>query len=203
MKNLIVFGDSWPAGAELQYPQKDSFPTILSQKLNLNCKNLSQRGTSIDHAVSVFLETDLTESMVLFCTTGYARTMRFGGQQLCEVHPMDPAMEWYYTRLYSDELGKLNRIKNCLLVQEVCKNKRIPVYFVSNWDQLPSHHLLSNVQWSPKTFMQMINAGACNPDYTVDWSKINRKYMIQSSSHPNEAGHKLIAEELYTWISSR
>lgn len=203
MKNLIVFGDSWPAGAELQYPQKDSFPTILSQKLNLNCKNLSQRGTSIDHAVSVFLETDLTESMVLFCTTGYSRTLRINGQQLFEVHPTDPAMEWYYTRLYSDELGKLNRIKNCLLVQEVCKNKGIPVYFVSNWDPTPSHVLLDHAQWYPKTFMQMISAGSCNPDYEVDWSKVNRKYMIQRSSHPNEAGHRLIAEELYTWINFR
>lgn len=203
MKNLIVFGDSWPAGAQLQNPETDSFPAILAHKLNLNCKNLSQRGTSIDHAVNLFLKTDLTESMVLFCTTGYARTMRIDGQQLCEVHPTDPAMEWYYTRLYSDELGKLNRIKNCLLVQEVCKNKRIPVYFVSNWDPSPSDVLLDHSKWSPKTFMQMIDAGACNPDAEVDWSKVNRKYMIYYSSHPNEAGHRLIADELYTWISSQ
>jgi hypothetical protein len=124
MKNLIVFGDSWPAGADLQDPQKDSFPAILSQKLNLNCKNLSQRGTSIDHAVNVFLKTDVTDSMVLFCATGYARTMKIDSDQIFEVHPQDPNMEWYYTRLYSDELGKLNWIKNCLLVQEICKNKK-------------------------------------------------------------------------------
>jgi hypothetical protein len=203
MKNLIVFGDSWPAGSGLQDPQKDSFPTILAQKLNLNCKNLSQRSTSIDHAVNVFLKTDLTDSMVLFCTTGYARTMKIDCEQLSEVHPQDPAMEWYYTRLYSDELGKLNRIKNCLLVQEICRNKRIPVYFVSNWDPVPFHDLLDQAQWSPKTFMQMISAGSCNPDAEVDWSTVNRKYMIYHTSHPNEAGHRLIAEELHTWISSR
>lgn len=203
MKNLIVFGDSWPMGAELQDPINDSFPVLLAQKLNLNCKNLSQGGTSIDHAVTRFLETDIADSMILFCTTGYARTMKIDGDQIFEVHPQDPAMEWYYTKLYSDKLGNLNRIKNCLLVQEICKNKKIPVYFASNWDPLPSHTLIDQEQWCPKTFMQMISAGSCNPDYQVDWANVNRKYMIKRSSHPNEEGHRLIAEELYTWINSR
>jgi hypothetical protein len=203
MKNLIVFGDSWPAGADLQHPHQDSFPTILAQKLNLNCKNLSQNGSSIDHAVVKFLETDITNAIILFCATGYARTMKIDRGNLFEVHPQDPAMEWYYTKLYSDELGNLNRIKNCLLVQEVCKNKGIPVYFVSNWDPVPSHALLNHAQWSPKTFTQMISTGPCNPDYEVDWSKVNRKYMTQRSSHPNKEGHMLIAEELYRWINSQ
>jgi hypothetical protein len=49
----------------------------------------------------------------------------------------------------------------------------------------------------------MISAGSCNPDYEVNWANVNRKYMIKRSSHPNEEGHRLIAEELYTWINFR
>jgi hypothetical protein len=203
MKNLTVFGDSWPAGADLQNPNNDAFPALLANKLNLNLVDLSQRGTSIDHAVRAFLNTDITDSVVLFCITGYARTMYLDRDYAFEVHPMDPGMEWYYTKLYSDKLGKLNRIKNCLLVQEICKNKKIPVYFVSNWDQLPDHKLIDKTLWCSKTLIQMTGSTPISLDSDVDWSKINRKNMIRYSNHPNEAGHKLIAEELYTWISSR
>lgn len=202
MKKLLVFGDSWPWGADLKNPESDAFPILLANKLNLECVNLSRRATSIDHAVDAFLKTNLTDSVVLFCVTGYSRSMYFNGEYVCEIHPKDKDMEWYYTRVYSDELGQLNRLKNCLLIQEICNNEGIPVYFVSNWDQIPSHKLLDPTRWSPKTLIQMIGANNYNLDGHVDWKKVGRKNMVDSSSHPDETGHKLIAEELHKWISS-
>ena len=204
MKKLLVFGDSWPAGAELSNPSADAFPIILAKKLNLICENRSKSATSIDHAVLEFLKSDLTNAVVLFCVTGYSRSMYFDRGTVWEVHPSNAELEWYYTKMYSDELGQLNRLKNCLLIQEICINRGIPVYFVSNWDTVPTHTLLDSKLWAQQTLIQTI----CKKPYkvtgsTVDWLSIDRSDRINmTNNHPNAAGHHLIAEELYKWINS-
>jgi hypothetical protein len=210
MKQLVVFGDSWPAGAELNDPDQKCFPTMIGDLLKIQIDNRSQSGTSTDQAVLKFLNSDLTGSGVLFCFTSYARYIRFDEDQEFEVHPnnKDLASLNYYTQFYSDELGKFNFLKNILIIQGVCKSLNIPVYCVTNWNDVPRHKLIDQNLFYTKSLFEILGMTNVNTESAKEYNfKLqmlkNKQYIYPNTAHPNINGHKLIAEELASWINSR
>ena len=210
MKKLVVFGDSWPAGAELTDPSQYCFPTLIGNVLGLVIDNQSQPATSADQAVLRFLNYDLTDCGVLFCFTSYARYVMFEEEQEFEIHPRnkDLASLNYYTQIYSDKLGKFNFLKNILVVQGVCKSSNIPVYCVTNWNDVPEHSSIDPTIFYKKSLFEMlgmINVTTESGNNSNFGQQIfsNKQYIRPNIGHPNIAGHKLIAEELASWINSR
>ena len=57
MSTLYVFGDSWPAGSDLDDVVKQGFPYLIAQKNNYKLDNLSQAAVSIDHTCWEFIKT--------------------------------------------------------------------------------------------------------------------------------------------------
>jgi hypothetical protein len=208
MKKLVVFGDSWPAGAELTDPGQYCFPSLIGNLLNLQVDNQSQPGTSADQSVLRFLNYDLNNCSVLFCFTSYTRYIRFDNSQDLEVHPnnKDLASLNYYTQFYSDELGKFNFLKNILIVQGVCKSLNIPVYCITNWNTVPDHKLIDSNTFYKKSLFEILGMtnvtteSAKEYDFRLQMLR-NKQYIYPNSSHPNINGHKLIAEELASWIN--
>lgn len=206
---MVVFGDSWPRGAELNDPLNNAFPTLIGKQLNLEIINLAEAASSTDQAVYQFLKNiDLWKNKhtaVLFCLTSIARSMYFDASgKINEIHPTRsdlPSLN-YYIHIYSEQLGKTNQIKNVLLVQSVCKQFDVPVFFVTNWNDLPDHVLIDQEKIYKKSLFEIIGLTNIN-------SESNGSFLTQLRScdlikpnftHPNEKGHQIIASELSIWL---
>ena len=210
MKKLVVFGDSWPAGAELIDANQTCFPSIMGDILEIQIDNQSQSGSSADQALLKFLNYDLIDCAVLFCFTSYARYIRFDNAKDFEVHPnnRDLASLGYYAELYSDDLGQFNFLKNILVVQGVCKSSNIPVYCVSNWNTVPNHKLIDLNIFYKKSLFEILGMTNVTTESAKEYNfKLqmlrNKQYIYPNTAHPNAQGHRLIAEELASWINSR
>lgn len=201
---LLVFGDSWPAGAELSFGQK-AFPELLKNILNIQVENLSQSATSIDHAVYRLLDTITADNAkdykILFCLTGYSRSVFFKDANLQELHIRNRNIESvsYYSHIYSTELGKFNLLKNILLVQELCLRLEIPLYFIFNWSSVPNHPLINKNLFYKKSLVEILDMNNLDDDFQGPVQKPNQ-YIIPNVSHPNQLGHELIAKALGEWI---
>jgi hypothetical protein len=231
-KTLVVFGDSWPAGAELSNPM-DAFPFQLGTLLNMTTLNQACPATSIDHAVFQFLtffknynkpswpwsgpgwfnQRRQTEYVVLFCLTGKSRSWRLTQSGTEELHPRSktPQSVNYYKYIQSDELDDFNRIKNILLVQEICKKYNTPCYFVSNWETVPQFHMIDSELLYSKTLVEILDVptmeldkrgiSTCDTLYSLVELFEKSEYIVPNVSHPNIKGHAKIAEELFKWLS--
>lgn len=213
LKKLLVFGDSWPNGQELENPTRDSFPVLLADLVEFeSIENFSKPSTSVDQAVYEFinainnLDTATYDYTILFCLTGSDRSMYMSGKNTMEIHPYntDAISKAYYLYIHSDELAKFNLIRNILLVQEMCNNRNIPVYFVSNWNSVPEHDLITACIFD-KTLVGIL--GMVNFDDPVvsdgPFAQLKQSnYVLPNDCHPNPAGHKKIAEELANWINN-
>jgi hypothetical protein len=205
-KCLLTFGDSWPAGSELDARCNDQrFPELVARALGLGSINLAEPATSIDHAVlNLIQRTDLADSMVLFCVTAKERGMYFDGGQRVELHPQHtqlPSVS-YYSYLYSDKLGEYNRIKNVLLVQEICNRLNVPVRFVCNWNHPPQHALIDPDLFYPQSLVEILGIANFEDDSSFYSTRGCSPYINPNLGHPNLAGHRLIADTLTAWIQS-
>lgn len=209
IEKLVTFGDSWPAGAELADQDLHTrFPDVVAKNLKLESVNLSQCGTSIDHAVLEFLKNIDSiaddHSAVLFCLTAIERGMYFDPQPQ-ELHPQHrdlPSLS-YYSHIYSQELANHNRLKNVLLVQELCEKFKVPLMFVCNWNSPPIHSLLRSHRFYHKSLVEILGIKNFEDDNNFFVTREQCKYIKPNQGHPNVQGHDLIAQELTNWIKEK
>lgn len=208
VKKLLVFGDSWPAGAELKQPDTECFPYVIAQQLGLELKNYARGGTSTEQALHRLLNDvdDWDNSIVLFCLTGISRSMIIENKQnTTELHPLvsTPASDAYYKYIQSDDLDEFNRIRNVLAVQQCCWQKKSKCLFVSNWNPLPTHSMIDLAKFYPKTLTEILDLSK-NSD-TQFWTsrELNSKYVKPNYGHPNALGHMHIGSVLSDWIKEK
>jgi len=216
VKQLDVFGDSWPAGGELQHGDQYRFPDLLGILLNIKIANHAESATSIDQAVYQFINQyqhwNDGEHAVLFCLTDQARAMYFDQVRDREIHPAysnHPPSTAYYKHIYTDKLGQFNQLKNILLVQELCRKKQIPIFFVCNWAEPIKHDHVEPQNFYPQSLFEIL--GLTNPgtesstNFFRDSNKQLKdcKYIMPNQCHPNIAGHELIAKTLSIWIKEK
>jgi len=214
-KNLFVFGDSWPAGAELSnYDRTLTFPCNIANSLGMKLINCSVEATSQDQAVLSFLsrlndDAELFKnSKVLFCFTGYSRSMKFDqdNSAWAEVCPYNKEDKQYYKKMYTDELGQYNFLKNIILIQHVCKSLDIQIYCVTNWESAPKHMLIDDVLIYDKSLFEIVELTNANETSSSFWDQLQKKnknrnrYFQGMECHPNVLGHKKISDELTQWI---
>jgi len=208
VKKLLVFGDSWPAGAELEQPSTECFPYLIAQKLGLELKNYARGGTSTEQALYRLLNDvdDWDNSIVLFCLTGISRSMIIESKQYTtELHPLvpTPASNAYYKYIQSNELDEFNRVRNVLAVQQCCWQKKSKCLFVSNWNSLPIHPMIDLTHFYPKTLTEILNLSK-NSDIQFWTDKdLNSEYVRPNNGHPNAAGHMYISKVLSDWIKEK
>lgn len=206
MKNLIVFGDSWPYGFDLEDPESDCFPNVIAKKLDYRLFNFSEPSTSQDQAIYKLLNllnsnTEIfLDSKILFCFTAISRGIYFLNGKDFEIYHQNKKFKDYYTNIYSEELGQFTYTKNLLLIQNLCKNLSIPVYCISNWDNVPDHKMIDKSTVYNKTLFEILGIPSCEEMAHSDNQFKNNPY-LNRSSHPNKQGHELIAQELSSWIN--
>lgn len=206
MAKLVVFGDSWPAGAELSN-RNDAFPFLLADKLGVELEQIATDGSTQPFDVYRFIKwlehplTDRSNSLVLFCFTGKDRSWFFERGRVRSIHPSvdDPAVAAYYRHIYSSELANAEALKNMLLVQSLAATWGVGLYSIMNWDDVPTSMLVDNNCVYPQSLAGILG-GVVTSETGLSHFFDTSQYIVPNISHPNPLGHKCIADELYKWL---
>ena len=206
---LVTFGDSWPAGAELNSDEKP-FGQVISERLEWDFDNYAEPATSIPHMIlrlQQYIKDDpSSHPIALFCITSSSRSMYYDddymenmGWREIHISNEDAASESYYHHLYSDTLSHFHANVYILALQQICTRHNIKDRYVFCWE---SFNLMLGINTSkiyPRTLVDIIGAGmpAGRKDVLID---SNHECVKPNENHPNQKGHQKIADELTKWI---
>ena len=206
MSRLVVFGDSWPYGAELKAGEK-TFGELLHEKLGTDSfVNCSQEGTSIDHLVvqlkQYMSQADVGTDIAVFFISNPIRYMIHKKGNWDTIRPTgDKSMNtrFYYEYLQSDELDN-HRANTCILaLQNMCRYSTTIVkdIYLEGWSAIDwSYPSINKQKFLPKSALQMFEANMNNQTNELVKNQRN-PFIYPNKYHPNQKGHTLIAEELY------
>ena len=209
MNRLVVFGDSWPYGVELNQGEK-TFGELLHEKLGTDqFVNYSQEGTSIEHLIIQFknyssVKETATDYAVFFITNpiryminedGDWNTIRPTGDKTAKT-------KFYYEHLQSDALDHHRANVTVLALQNMCRTstKVIKDIYLEGWTNINWNYPgVDQKKFVPKTALQMFEAEMNKR--TKELVKYqNNPFIHPNKYHPNQKGHQLIADELYEFI---
>ena len=206
MSRLVVFGDSWPYGAELKVGEK-TFGELLHEKLGTDSfVNCSQEGTSIDHLVvqleQYMSQADVGTDIAVFFISNPIRYMIHKKGNWDTIRPTgDKSMNtrFYYEYLQSDELDN-HRANTCILaLQNMCRYSTTIVkdIYLEGWSAIDwSYPSINKQKFLPKSALQMFEANMNKQTNELVKNQRN-PFIYPNKYHPNQKGHTLIAEELY------
>ena len=211
---LLIFGDSWAYGSELPEHQRETlcFGGQLAALLGVDSvHNCAETGSSISHLHLQFQQALTRMSYdpadcytAVFFLTGQQRFLAFDPND--EFYNLIPAgasirpiqhhyrdliesvNDFYFKHIQSNSADHVMLNTNILALQSVCKYHNIQDYYVSGWQDL---HL-----W-PEVDVTRIMPTHCQALFG------KQDYITPNQSHPNEQGHRLIADKLYEFIKSR
>jgi len=206
---LVTFGDSWPAGEELN-PGEKPFGQIIAEILTFDFANYAQSATSIPHMI-IQLQQCIKDDpgghpMALFCITSSSRSMYYDDDYLenmgwREIHISneDTASESYYRNLYSDQLAHFHANVYLLALQQICQKHSINDRYVFCWENFDLMPGIDTSKIYPRTLADIIGVGLPlgRKDVLID---SNHECVKPNENHPNQKGHQKIADELARWI---
>jgi len=206
MKRLVVFGDSWPYGAELKAGEK-TFGELLHEKLGTDSfVNCSQEGTSIDHLVlqlkQYMSKADVGTDIAVFFISNPIRYMIHKEGNWDTIRPTgDKSMNtrFYYEYLQSDELDNHRANTSILALQAMCRYSTTIVkdIYLEGWSAIDwSYPSINKQKFLPKSALQMFEANMNKQTNELVKNQRN-PFIYPNKYHPNQKGHTLIAEELY------
>jgi hypothetical protein len=210
MSDLLVFGDSFPAGAELN-DLNQRFPVLVAQALDKNLIDFSKGSTSIDHmvlALMTYLESSqpAEDCVALFCVTDASRTLYFNQGRAYEItpHSHNEISNTYFRYFYNTDMEEFNWKRNIGYLEYACYKHRIKSFFISNWKQ--PYDLAQTVKRSYFTSIcELLGSQTREYDSKSGVNSFkeelkNQTYFDPGSYHPNANGHALIAQHLSKWI---
>ena len=180
---LLTFGDSWPAGAQLN-DRLQAFPALIANELSMDLLDLSCPATSIDHAVMAFFNflehTYTTENQytALFCLTDISRMMAWRSNvavpsrnQLWENdlttlelqigNTVDELSGAYFKYLHSARLEVFDYHKNIVLLKLLCNKYNIKDFYAHNfYDPNFEFRIVDKDNFYPVTLTQALD---CEP----------------------------------------
>ena len=212
INHLVTFGDSWPAGAELQDLTK-AFGHKLAEMLNVvSYENCAISGTSNDRMIFQLQEyikdhnTVKDHVAVFFITSASRRLHLDDSNNIIELkvppnwkYESDPLRANWYRYFHSNVSDNFNLYKLLLSFQRICEQYHFQDYYVSGWTdinfEMPG---VDTKKIFPITCIEMF--GSKN---TIEFHDFEQnQYIYPNQSHPNEQGHTVIATHLYQWINS-
>ena len=205
-KKLLVFGDSWPAGAELLDGEK-TFGEILSIKLGVDFVNYSQQSTSLEHMLlqlQKFIDSgnDYSKTKCLFFLTSKTRSIYYNGKKWLSLTSNDA----HYVHLYSSELALLRSNMVVLCLQSICKQFGIDDYYIGGWEKfevmLPGINLDKIYDQGNTHCLNFFKIYENDPTDDANFIFYDYNHFIKPKiCHPNQLGHETIANKLYEWMN--
>jgi hypothetical protein len=209
MNRLVVFGDSWPAGAELK-PNEKTFGELLHEKLGTDeFVNYSQEGTSIDHLIvqlkKYMSETKFVTDTAVFFITNPIRYMINENNSWNTIRPTGdktPKTKFYYEYLQSDQLDNHRANTTILALQKMIQSSATIVkdVYLEGWTNIKWEYPgIDKRKFVPRTALEMFQA-QMNKNTSEIVKYQNNPYIYPNKYHPNQKGHQLIADQLYEFI---
>ena len=209
MKKLVVFGDSWPYGCDL-HPNEKTFGQLIAEELGYEYLLFAEPETSIDNMIlqlNRFIKQKNTDDCIaLFCLTAPSRSLYFSnGPKITSVmwdgpKQNDIVSQAYYRHIHSDELDFFRLTQSLIVLQSLCQQHNIIDCYVNsfskiNWEALDLVGVdMSRIyQQGKESFLDFFGCSYVDPS--------NEYFQGSAAAHPNQRGHKLIAEKLSTWIN--
>jgi hypothetical protein len=225
MKRLLVaFGDSWTFGSELHTPQCSSWPYLLANKLDAELINLGTPASSIGHLIVQLFQfinqiENYKDYKIIFMVglSGRSRYLTYfnelnefanitpeavyrtgdikpTGQPPGDILEMLPYKGIHYRYVDSEDYANFIVVQTLFSFQNFAKLNNIDSIYFSYFD----YPDLSNYQAIVTTnlfYPTTITKALTGTEYSVPEVRENQ-YFQNKLFHPNEQGHKKIAEIL-------
>lgn len=208
MKDLFVFGDSWPQGAELK-PGEKTFGEIIAKNLDFNFNNRAIPSTGIPHLIlqvqevvqqSKFFNLNKNRSLFLFFLSSPLRDLIWKEGKNIGLNPTHPEDVEWYAKYSSDELIEYRTNTTLLALQKICSYYQIQSFFVWGWDKVDLWPEIDTTNFYPISCAEMFT-----DNYTtiINLKNSKNKYIWPNGGHPNQLGHQLIADNLSKFIQEK
>lgn len=200
--NLYAFGCSYTYGDETTMyqidpsrPSVNAWPSLLANRLNLNCVNLGVSGASNDFILKNVLtnfknikNNDLIVIMMTFPDRKLINSVN--EDKIVNAKPSENKYVDYYLKYHTEELGILNFIQNLLSLQELLKNYSYYITFTTYEPVI----LFKKYKWSKNVLI--------DKERTIVPPNLGFYSLIpDKKQHPNDSGHKVISDTIYNFIS--
>ena len=202
---LVTLGDSWPQGAELA-PGEQPFGYFVQKELQCTIwVNLGEGGTSNEHLIlqlKNFVITNVHSPVTaIFFLTNPARSIYWKGDMF---YPSGNS-EMQRQFLHFHDQDQLRTAITVAALQRICLTHQIDDYYVAGWvsmsNWLPGTDVEKIYGAGAVTAAQMLNATDHNGEHLLDVG--DNLYIKPNFCHPNQKGHRLIADKLSEWIKYR
>ena len=181
-------GDSWTWGCNLDDESRLSlrFSALVSKELGAEEHNISKSGKS-NHSIvrHLLLENDISQYDFAIIQMSFPNRMEYYNEEEIREHKkwtpismgsLKNSEFWkqYYKEIYNDTYGSTYEQIFAMTIRNHCKVNNVKCILLSN-----------NFQTNVKFDLQLQH----------------RKYPQNNNFHPNEEGHRLIADDLLTYIN--
>jgi len=226
---LLIFGDSWAYGAELDpdLRLKDNYGAQLGTMLGVDSvENLAESGSAISHlqlqfnnAITKFcddIDKQRSKFTAVFFLTGQQRHLFFDedGEFGC-LSPRGPSIrpcqqtrrdlfykinEYYYKYIQSDQADTVSLNTNLLALQTRCKYYGIDDYYISGWEPLDLWPEVDSTKIWAQGQKHCVDLFGVTKNGADMLDFERNEYIRPHGTHPNKQGHELIAQTLYNFI---
>jgi lysophospholipase L1-like esterase len=203
--SLLIFGDSWPFGAELKQNEL-AYGELLSVRLDKPLCNFSQSSTSIPHLLlqlRTALDQGHSDCTAVFFLTGVDRDLVWHCGNTRELNPTNPADVDWYAKYNSPELTAYRVNTTLIALQAMCARYNIRDYYVWGWDQVDLWSEVDTDRIYKQTVADVFLEGqtvALGGSKIMHLKNSRNQYIWPNSGHPNQLGHQRIADLLQEWI---
>lgn len=212
MTTLVTFGDSWPQGGELVYPDVP-YGELLQQELKCTeFYNYGTAGTSLEHMIEQLLDfknKNKQNVVAVFFLTNPARsiywpqTMSWSWQSEERKHWSEDALDTIKELfLHFHDYDNIRSNSAIITLQQICKQLGYNDYYFSGWvrynNWLPGVDTDKIWKAGEETVADWFGATDHNGEHLLNVS--DNKYIRPNFAHPNQLGHELIAKKLAKWI---
>jgi hypothetical protein len=203
--SLLIFGDSWPFGAELKQNER-AYGELLSVRLDQHLCNFSQPSTSIPHLplqLRTALDQGHSDCIAVFFLTGVDRDLVWHCGRTRELNPTHPEDVDWYTKYNSPELTAYRVNTTLIALQAMCAKYNIRDHYIWGWDQVDLWFEVDTDRIYKQTVADVFLEGqtvALGNSKIMHLKNSQNKFIWPNSGHPNQLGHQRIADLLQEWI---
>lgn len=202
---LLIFGDSWPYGSELQ-PNELPYGQLLANKTGHDVLSFARPSTSIPHLVLQLksaMAIEFDTATAVFFLTGVDRDLTWVDGTPKELHPTcHDDVDWYL-KYSSPELSSYRVNTTLIALQSMCAKRNILDYYIWGWDQVELWPEVDASRIYNQTMADVFLEGADIPPRTnkiMHLKNSKNQYIWPNQGHPNQLGHHRIASLLQDWI---
>ena len=191
MNKLYAFGCSYTYGdntsdwhKKQNQPSRTAWPNLLSEKLNLDCINLSKSGSSNDRILQTLLDNYKLiqdQDIIYIMMTFPDRKLTNKG----DMHPSTKSHSDYFGSYHTQRLGNLNFIQNLSSFRDILTGKNFVITFADNRPFLEIAIHFPKLTLSKKNLTFSPGPGF----YTM--------IDIVEGKHPDDSGHKQMSDFLF------